>query len=141
MISLKRLLREYREYPSKLDASVKVIITRKGDGFYAKLKHHFSKCGDAVLDAGNRKIYIDGEVADKENWSVDHFLFVEAHEIAHLRLKHDTDNSDETEADFYAICHLLDKGYEEAARIGVSQFKYRNGLTFEEYKDRIDANK
>jgi len=138
MISLKRLLREYREEPSELDASVKVIITRKGDGLYEKVSHHFSTHGDAVLDPQRRKIYIDGETADNENWTQDHFLFVQAHEIAHLRLKHTPGSKDiEAEADFYAICHLLEKGHEEAARVGISQFEFRNGLTFDEYREKI----
>ncbi len=137
MISLKRLY-EYKEEPSQLDASVKVIVTRKGDGLYHKVNHHFSKHGEAFLDLDTRKIYIDGEEADDENWTSDHYLFVQAHEIAHLRLRHTPDNVDETYTDYYAVCLLADKGYKKAAKIGISQFKYRNGITFKEYREQLD---
>ncbi len=139
MISLKRLLYEYYEEPSELDASVKVLITRKGDGFYGKVSHVFSKHGEAFIDLDNRTIIIDGEEADNENWTDAHFLFVQAHEIAHLRLKHTPETRDETMADYYAILYLADKGYKDAAKLGIKQFKYRNGLTFKEYRKKVDG--
>ena len=139
MISLKRLLFEYNEEPSELDASVKVLITRKGDGFYSKVSHIFSQHGEAFLDLDSRRIIIDGEEADNENWSNEHFLFVQAHEIAHLRLKHTPENRDETMADCWAILYLADKGYKEAAKLGIQQFKYRNGVTFKEYRKKING--
>ena len=139
MISLRKLLNEYIEEPSELDASVKVIITRKGDGMYSKVNHHFSKHGEAFLDLDSRTIFIDGEEADSENWTKDHYLFVQAHEITHLRLRHDRNNADETYTDYCAIYLLADKGYKEAAKIGVSQFKYRNGITFKEYRKQFNG--
>ena len=36
MIKLKRLY-EYKEEPSDLDASIKMIITKKGDGLYVDI--------------------------------------------------------------------------------------------------------
>ena len=135
---LKSLLREYKEVPSELDASVLVAVTRKGDGIYNKVNHNFSKCGNAFLDIDQRKIYIDGEEADRENWTKDHFLFVEAHEIAHLRLDHESGNADEAYTDYHAIHHLNKKGFDGAAKIGITQFEYRNGITFEDYLDKID---
>ncbi len=138
MISLKRL-HEYKEEPSELDASVKVIVTRDGDGFYGKIKHLFSTHGEGFLDIDTRKIYIDGEEADREGWTDDHYLFVQAHEIAHLRLKHTQETRDEPMADYYAINYLLDKGYRDAAILGIRQFKYRNGVTFKEYRKKVNG--
>jgi len=138
MIILKDLINEYKEVPSKLDPSVIVAVTRKDDGVYGRVSHNFTKNGNAYLDIEERKIYIDGEEADKENWTRDHFLFVEAHEIAHIRLKHSPGNVDEANTDYYAICYLVEKGYEDAAAIGITQFKFRNGISFEEYMDKIN---
>ena len=138
MIMLKNLIREYKEEPSELDASITVAITRKDDGVYNKVKHHFSKCGDAFLDVDERKIYIDGEVVDKEKWTRDHLLFTQAHELMHIRLGHDADNHDEAYTDYCAVHYLYKKGHKEAAKIGISQFEYRNGIKFEDYMDNIN---
>mgnify|MGYP001170757086 CR=1 FL=1 len=132
MISLKRLY-EYKEEPSELDASIKMIITKKGDPIYKKIKHIFSKHGEAFIDIDSRIIYIDGEEAEREGWSNDHFLFVQAHEIAHLRMGHTPENRDETMADWWAVCYLWDKGYKDSAKLGIKQFEYRNGVKFNEY--------
>ena len=136
---LKSLINEYREEPSELDASLKVIVTRRGDGAYRKVKHNFSKYGNAFLDIDTRKMYIDGENADREEWTKDHFLFAEAHEIAHLRLNHEGGNVDEAYTDLYAILYLDDKGHDDAADIGISQFEYRNNISFKEYVDKING--
>ena len=141
MISLKRLLYEYTDEQSQLDPSVKVIVTRKGDGFYSKISHMFSKHGEGFLDLDTRTIFIDGEEADNEGWTEDHYLFVQAHEIAHLKLGHTMDNRDETFTDYYAILYLAEKGHTGAAKLGIKQFKYRNGVTFKEYRKMVDAKK
>ncbi len=139
MISLKRLLYEIEEKQSELDPSVKIIVTRKGDGFYHKVNHMFSQHGEGFLDLDTRTIYIDGEEADNEGWTEDHYLFVQAHEIAHLKLDHTADNRDETYTDYYAILYLADKGHTDAAKLGIKQFKYRNGVTFKEYRKKVNA--
>ncbi len=135
---MKRL-HEYKEETSKLDASVKVIVTRKDDGFYGKVSHHFSSHGNAFLHTDSRTIFIDGEEADAENWTPDHYLFVEAHEIVHLRLRHTPETADEAHTDYCAIYLLADRGHDEAAKIGITQFKYRNGISFKEYKKKIKS--
>ncbi len=140
MISLKRLY-EYKEEPSELDASIKMIITKKGDGLYSKAKHLFSLHGEAFLDLDSRKIYVDGEEAEREGWTEDHYLFVQAHEIAHLKMKHTPENRDEPMADWYAIHYLLKKGHKDAAKLGAKQFKYRNGITFKEYNRKMKDGK
>ena len=140
MIMLKSLIKEgYKDEPSELDASIRVMVVRKDDPIYNKVGHHFSKHGDAFLDLHERTIFIDGETADSENWTRDHFLFVQAHEIAHIRLDHDRDNADEAYTDYYAIVFLYKKGFKDAAAIGISQFEYRNGITFEDYVDKING--
>jgi len=137
---LKSLIKEaYKDEPSELDASVKVVLVRKDDPIYNKIGHHFSTHGDAFLDVDERTIFIDGETADRENWTRDHFLFVQAHEIAHLRLKHDRNTADEAYTDYCAVAFLYKKGYKDAAAIGISQFEYRNGITFEEYADQVNG--
>ncbi len=140
MISLKRLY-EYKEEPSELDASIKMIITKKGDGLYSKAKHLFSLHGEAFLDIDSRKIYVDGEEAEREGWTRDHYLFVQAHEIAHLKMKHTPENRDEPMADWYAVLLLKKKGYDDAAKLGIKQFEYRNGISFKEYHGKMKNGK
>jgi hypothetical protein len=130
---LRGLINEDKGTPSELDASVGVVIVRKNDTAYNKVGHHFSTHGNAFLDVDSRTIFIDGDEADNENWTKDHYLFVQAHEIAHIRLKHDGNNHDEARTDYYAILFLHKKGHKAAASIGITQFKYRNGITFEEF--------
>ena len=137
---LKSLINERAGEPSELDASINISVIRKGDPIYRKMGHHFSTHGNAFLDFDERTIFIDGDNADKENWTNDHFLFVQAHEIAHIKLNHHKGQDiDETYTDYCAIVHLYKKGYKDAAAIGISQFEYRNGVTFEEYADNING--
>jgi predicted Zn-dependent protease len=58
----------------------------------------------------------------------DELWWVEAHEVAHIMLKHtkDRNESDEVAADMYSIILLLDKGYKKAAQLVEDKFEERH---------------
>jgi predicted Zn-dependent protease len=58
----------------------------------------------------------------------DELKWVEAHELAHIMLKHTKDRNDDDEiaADMFAIILLKDKGYDKAAQLVEDKFLERH---------------
>lgn len=87
---------------STIDKKWQVLVFRKTDKDYPAIL--FEIYGIALADLGSKSIFIDGEALVKLTHN--HQLAIEAHEIAHGRLKHDVreiENIDqEMEADWLA---------------------------------------
>ena len=83
----------------------------------------------------NKYIFVDEFELDRSGYGKDHLIFIESHEIAHLRLQHNNQRGRdiEAEADFVGVLMCRKKNFIKSAKIGVSYFKKRNGVSFEKY--------
>ncbi|MBC8386815.1 MAG: M48 family metalloprotease [Actinobacteria bacterium] len=132
MIKILELLNEEISFKCELDTSFIVSICNKEDAQYKVYKPYFKKHGYAFCDINNKHIFIDGEAIKKKNLTKDHLLFIQAHEIGHIKLKHgNTYNKiEEAEADYYAIKILQKKNKKKAMNIGLDNFESRHNMKF-----------
>jgi Zn-dependent peptidase ImmA (M78 family) len=113
-----------KTYFSEFKSDVAVAILGKDDYRYEVMKPLFEQCGFGFADTNSGCVFIDGEV----KLSKDELKWVEAHEVAHIMLKHTKDRNDDDEmsADMFAIILLLDKGYSKAAQLVEDKFEERH---------------
>lgn len=103
---------------SKIDTSFKMFVLYSEHEKYASdFAPIFKSHGLGFLMPGKKEIYIDGEAF--KGLSYDHLLAIQAHEIAHYRLKHRGTYSkkQELEADVEGHKILVDGNYTKAASI------------------------
>lgn len=97
---------ENKGRPSTIDPSWTVYDCDSSKS--GELKLLFKVYGIAMADLGSQSIFIDS--VNATSLSPDHLLAIEAHEVAHGRLRHATRDIDltlqEREADWYA-CRIL----------------------------------
>jgi hypothetical protein len=113
-----------KTYFSEFRSDIAVAILGKDDYRYGVMKPLFDMCGFGFAETSSGCVFIDGEV----KLSKDELRWVEAHEVAHILLKHtkDRNDGDEVAADMFAIILLLDKGYKKAAQLVESKFEERH---------------
>ena len=113
-----------KTYFSEFRSDIAVAILNKEDYRYEVMKPLFEQCGFGFAETSSGCVFIDGEV----KLSKDELRWVEAHEVAHILLKHtkDRNDGDEVAADMFAIILLLDKGYKKAAQLVESKFEERH---------------
>jgi len=113
-----------KTYFSEFRSDVAVAILTKDDHRYEVMKPLFEQCGFGFAETSSGCVFIDGEV----KLTKDELRWVEAHEVAHIMLKHtkDKNESDEVAADMFAVILLLDKGYKKAAQLVESKFEERH---------------
>ena len=105
-----------KTYFSEFRSDIAVAILHKDDYRYEVMKPLFEMYGFGFAETSSGCIFIDGEV----NLTKDELRWVEAHEVAHIILKHkmgDRNVEDEFMADVYAHRLLLDRGYIKAAEL------------------------
>ena len=104
-----------KTYFSEFKSDVAVAILTKDDYRYEVMKPLFEMCGFGFAETSSGCVFIDGEV----KLTKDELKWVEAHELAHIMLKHTKDRNDNDEfmADVYASHLLLNKGYIKAAEL------------------------
>lgn len=114
-----------KQFRSEFKKSVKVNVVSDGDLDYIFLQPLFEEYGYGFAAIGQNTIFIDGQY----NPTIQ--KIVEAHEIAHIILKHTEEENltDETEADLMAHKLLLMFGYEKEAKLLGRKFKGRNGVS------------
>ena len=103
---------------SKIDTSFKMfVIYSEHENYASDFAPIFKSHGLGFLMPGKKQIYIDGEALG--SLSYDHLLAIQAHEIAHYRLKHRGTYSkkQELEADVEGHKILVDGNYTKAASI------------------------
>jgi len=124
---------ELVSYQSKFLPNTIITIVFKENPNYPVLKTLFDEYGYGFYAPEMKTIIIDGErfIGD-DSLSKEELDFVEAHEIAHLILKHSgpRNEKDEIEADLLAYKMLKDKGL-STQRL-TDEFKYRHGVDFNE---------
>jgi Zn-dependent peptidase ImmA (M78 family) len=113
-----------KTYFSEFRSDIAVAILGKDDYRYEVMKPLFEQCGFGFAETSSGCVFIDGEV----KLTKDELKWVEAHELAHIMLKHtkDRNDNDEIAADMFAIILLLDKGYKKAAKLVESKFEERH---------------
>jgi len=113
-----------KTYFSEFKSDVAVAILTKDDHRYKVMKPLFEMCGFGFAETSSGCVFIDGEV----KLTKDELRWVEAHEVAHILLKHtkNRNDSDEIAADMFAIILLLDRGYKKAAKLVESKFEERH---------------
>jgi len=113
-----------KTYFSEFRSDIAVAILGKDDYRYEVMKPLFQICGFGFAETSSGCVFIDGEV----KLTKDELRWVEAHEVAHILLKHtkNRNDSDEIAADMFAIILLLDRGYKKAAKLVESKFEERH---------------
>lgn len=110
---------------SEFQSDVAVAILSKEDFRYDVLKPLFDICGFGFADTNTGCVFIDGGI----KLTKDELKWVEAHEVAHILLKHtkDRNDSDELDADTLAYKLLSENGYDKAAQLVKDKSIERHG--------------
>ena len=125
----------FSEFSNEEHKDIAVGIITKDDSRYETLKPLFEQYGYGFTDTKIGCVFIDGEavLSDAE------LKWVEAHEVAHIMLKHkkDRNDNDEIAADMFAIILLKDKGYNKAAKLVEDKFEERHKRKYYEKTDKF----
>lgn len=105
----------FSKFANHSNKDIVVGIITKDDARYETLKPIFNAYGFGFTDPRIGCVFIDGEAGLNE----DQLKWVEAHEVAHILLKHTNDGNDkdELEADTLAYKLLSESGYNKAAKL------------------------
>jgi hypothetical protein len=123
-------------YNSRFDKRVLVVFLSEGHERYEEFAPLFKTHGLAFLYE-RKYIFMDYTSIKKHGYGKDHITFIESHEIAHMKMKHNDQRSPkfEAEADFIGILMCQKKKLVKSAKIGISYFKKRNKISFKEYAE------
>ena len=122
------------EYRSEFLNDVTVVVVFNDDPLYSQVKGFFEEYGFGFMVPGQNLMIIDGEILIGEPDAKDILKFIEAHEVAHIILKHDgpRNEKDEIDADMMALNVLIGKGYDKSIKILLDKFEERHGVEFNE---------
>ena len=122
------------EYRSEFLNDVTVVVVFNDDPLYSQVKGFFEEYGFGFMVPGQNLMIIDGEILVGEPDAKDILKFIEAHEVAHIILKHDgpRNERDEIDADLMALNLLIGKGYDKSIKILLDKFQERHGVDFNE---------
>ena len=120
------------EYRSEFLNDVAVVVVFNDDPLYSQVKGFFEEYGFGFMVPGQNLMIIDGEILVGEPNAKDILKFIEAHEVAHILLKHDgpRNEKDEIDADMMALNLLVKKGYDKSIKILLDKFQERHGVEF-----------
>ena len=120
------------EYRSEFLNDVTVVVVFNDDPLYSQVKGFFEEYGFGFMVPGQNLMIIDGEILVGEPDAKDILKFIEAHEVAHILLKHDgpRNERDEIDADMMALNLLVAKGYDKSIKILLDKFQERHGVEF-----------
>jgi Zn-dependent peptidase ImmA (M78 family) len=119
-------------YPSQFDSQVNVMVIFPGHEKYDEMKPLFDEYGFGFIAPEESLVIINGDIlGDDDDFDIDILRFIEAHELGHFMLEHNTRNpEDEKDADLYAYILLGGKGYDKAQEYLVDSFEERHGEPF-----------
>ena len=122
------------EYRSEFLSDVTVVVVFNDDPLYSQVKEFFKQYGFGFMVPGQNLMIIDGEILVGEDNAKDILKFIEAHEVAHILLKHDgpRNERDEIDADMMALNLLIGKKYDKSIKILLDKFEERHGVEFNE---------
>ena len=122
-----------KQFNSEFRSDIIVHIVGNDDYRYDVLKPLFDDMGFGFVLPNSNIVVIDGE----RGLTKHELKWVEAHEVAHIMLKHtkDRNDGDEIAADMFAIILLKDKGYIKAAKLVEDKFEERHKRKYYETND------
>jgi len=126
-------LSEPLSYNSEFLPEITIAVVFGDNPQYEQLLPMFEEYGYGFMVPNKNLVLIDGENI-LENFNVDVLKFIEAHEIAHVILGHDGPRNEEEEldADLGAYLLLKEKGYTNAIKSLLKNFKQRHHIKFDE---------
>jgi len=129
-------LYEVKVQKSKFDPSHVLVYLNGDDQKYIELKDKFEKHGLAFKH--DRYVFFDVPELKRQGYFTNEYLtFIEAHEVAHSVLKHTkTSKYNEAEADYLAVLLCVDSGNKKSAKLGIQEFKSRNGIPFVDFEKK-----
>lgn len=112
---------------SQIDSAFKLFVVYSDYEKYDVFLPLFNQHGHGFMEPGKKNIWIDGE--SLENLTMDHLLAIQAHEIAHYKLKHKGEYSmkQEIEADVEGYKILKKLGHLDAAELLKARIKEMGG--------------
>ena len=125
---------DHLSYNSEFLPEITIFVVFSDNPQYEQLKQLFDEYGYGFMVPNKNMILIDGEILLDSNQTDDLLKFIEAHEIAHVLLKHDGPRNEEEEldADLGAYLLLKNKGKSDAIKTLLKHFKKRHGVKFDE---------
>ena len=114
---------------SKILDGYSLAIVYPEDEQYELLEPLFKTYGLAVTETRSNVIYVDGKGFDENNYDNSHLEAIDAHEIAHIILRHGGENinqQEEIEADYFAILLLNALNNKESAKLLMDDFEGRH---------------
>ena len=115
----------FSEFANGQNKDIAVGIITKDDSRYETLKPLFEQYGFGFTDTKIGCVFIDAEAGLSEA----ELKWVEAHEVAHINLKHkmgDRNDEAELEADQFAKLYLWKYGYKESVNLIDKHLKERH---------------
>ena len=124
-----------REIKNKFKTHHVCIGVKQEDKLYNSITSEFKKHGFAFM-RDDKVIFFDIDRLKERGYYNDTVItFIQAHEIAHSVLKHKKYNPQvEAEADYLGILLCKDGGYTKSAKLGQSEFRKRNKISFEKFE-------
>ncbi len=122
-------------YTSKFDKKSKVYLVDNTFPGYDTLKSKFETHGLGFAIPEKKSVFIDLEEVANDNLTNHHITFIESHEVAHINLKHSGsfNKQQEAEADYVGILLCKKLKEKQAVKIGIENFRSRNGVSFKKY--------
>lgn len=127
-------------YNSEFLPDVEIVVILSDHPKYDELKPLFDEYGYGFMVPNKNLIIIDGEQVMENNFNSDVLKFIEAHEVSHIILGHNTlrNEDDELDADLGAYLLLKKTGKDNSIDVLIDNFKDRHGIDFNlDLLDRI----
>ncbi len=107
------------KFPCPLNPEFTTTIIYSTHERYKEIKDAFASAGYAFIISEQKQIIIDGLVIEKEWFTKEHLLIIQAHELGHFTLDHQQPFTPdkEREADEKGLEILKEHNYLEAHRI------------------------
>ena len=126
-------------YKSKINPDYQVHIVYNDYAEYDLIKKSLSEMNNSIgaLWVGTKNIFIDGEALADNLIDQDQLLAIEAHEIAHSLLGHESgvDEQSEKEADLFAIALLEMDAHIRAASFLKDRMKDLYGIDYKAFEE------
>ena len=125
-------------YNSVVDPAYQVFVVFEGDETYPEIKAALKSMNNSIgaLWVGTKNIFVDGERCIAEKITREQLIAIEAHEIAHSMLEHESgvDEQSEKEADLLAIALLETFGHRKSASLIKDRLKELYNIDYAEFE-------
>jgi hypothetical protein len=126
-------------YNSVINPEYQIFVVYSDSDEYQSIKAALQSMNNSIgaLWVGTKNIFVDGERLVDESIDTDQLLAIEAHEIAHSMLGHDSgvDEQSEKEADLFAIALLDMDKHTRAASFLKDRMKDLYGIDYTAFEE------